>query len=75
MKAYKVTGSFKMGRVWQKFSKEFTGESEDIVREKTLSVIGSKHRTKRTNININSIDEMDAEEVQDLVVRDILKEE
>ncbi len=75
MKAYKAKGSFKMGRIWQKFTKEITADDEESARDKILSVIGSKHGTKRTNIKLKSIDEMDPDEVEDLVIRDLLEDE
>ncbi len=75
MKVFKATGSFKMGRVWQKFSKEIISENEDRAKEKVLSIIGSKHGTKRTNIRIRDIVEIGEDEVEDLVVRDLLMEE
>ncbi len=75
MKAYKAAGSFKMGRNWQRFSKELIADDEGSAREKAFSVIGSKHGTKRTNIKIKSIEEMSPDEVEDLVVRNLLEEE
>ncbi len=63
-----------MGRNWQEFTKEFVGKDDESVREKVLSVIGSKHGTKRTNIKIDSVDEIEAEDIQDLVIRDLMEE-
>ncbi len=75
MKVFRATGTFKMGRRWQSFSKEVTGEDEDAVKEKVLSIFGSKHRVKRTNIKINNIEEIPEEDVEDMVLQGILEEE
>jgi len=53
---YKVKGRFDMGRSkGQKFEKIIEARSEVDAEEKIYSLIGSKHKVKRRNIDIKSI--------------------
>jgi large subunit ribosomal protein LX len=60
MKAFKVTGSFQMGRKPQKDKKEAT--------EFILSDIGSKHKVKRWQIKIAEVKELKLDEVTDSII-------
>ncbi len=75
MKVYRVKGTFRMGREWQKFTKDILDESEEGAREKILSIMGSKHRVLRTNINLDDINEVDLEKVDDPVITGIMESE
>ncbi len=78
MKIYKVKGKFRMGRRrtdWQHFTKEVVSEDQDAAVEKVLSLLGSKHRVKRTNIDIRHVEEIDKDQVEDAYIEDILKRE
>jgi len=52
-----VKGSFKAGHKWEPFTKKITTLNKNLALEKTLSLIGSEHRLKRSLIKINSLDE------------------
>jgi len=69
MNGYKVSGRFKMGDKWMPFEIELVAESEDGAREKGLSVIGSRHRTKRKDVEIGKIESITAEEATSPVVQ------
>jgi len=69
MNGYKVSGRFKMGGSWMPFEIELVAESEEGAREKGLSMIGSRHRTKRMNIEIAAISGITAEEATSPVVQ------
>lgn len=73
MKAFKIKGKFLMGDRWQEFTKEVAGDDENDVREKTLSRLGSKHRVKRTKIQISEVIEIQAKEVTDQIIKYQLK--
>jgi large subunit ribosomal protein LX len=75
MKAYKVKGSFLMGDRWQQFTKEEVGNDESEVKEKVLSRLGSKHRVKRTRIQISEVLEIQPKEVTDPIIKYRLKSE
>ncbi len=75
MKVFRVKGTFRMGRNWQNFTKEVLEESEGSAEEKVLSIIGSKHRVKRTNIDIKDITEIPEDEVENQYILDVLEME
>lgn len=63
MKAFRVTGHFQMGQnLKQPFTKQFAGETEDDVRERALSDIGSRHAVPRRRIEIKEIVDVTADE-------------
>ena len=53
----------------QPFSIEMAAEDEAAVREKALSTIGSKHKLKRWQIDITSVEEIPADQVVNHVVK------
>jgi large subunit ribosomal protein LX len=69
MKAFKVTGSFKMGRTFQTFTKEVISKDKAEAQETVLSDLGSKHKVKRYLINIAEIVELKPDEVNDTIIR------
>jgi len=73
MKAYRVKGEFLMKNVWQPFSKEVVGKSKKEAREKILSIMGGRHKVKRRFIKIESIEEIQKDEIEDPVVKYILE--
>jgi large subunit ribosomal protein LX len=73
MKAFRIKGELLMGRTYQPFTKEVAAESEEEAVEKVLSLLGSKHRTKRRDIKIQRVEELRPEEVIDPVVSYMLK--
>ncbi len=60
---------------WQRFTKEVISENEDEAVEKVYSLLGSKHRVKRTNIEIYKTEKIDEEEVEDYLIQDKIKAE
>lgn len=68
MKAFRVTGSFKMGRMFQNFSKEVISKDKKEAEEITLSDLGSKHKVKRYQITIKDIKELKPDEVTDTII-------
>jgi len=69
MKGFKVSGHFLMGRGPQKFTKEVLAEDEEGAREQIFSILGSKHRTTRKGIQIESIEEINKDAAKDLYVK------
>ncbi len=69
MKAFRVVGSYADPRKRQPFSIEVSAEDEAAVREKTLSLLGSKHRLKRRDIDITEITELSPDQVTNQVVK------
>ncbi len=73
MKAFRVAGEFLMGRKYQKFSKEVAAQDEEKAVERVLSLLGSKHGTKRKDIRIQSVAEVAQEDIVDPVVGYLLR--
>lgn len=55
IKNFQITGSFKAGRSWERFTKRVSSNSEKNAAEKLYSLIGSEHGLKRNLIRIDSI--------------------
>jgi large subunit ribosomal protein LX len=68
-KIFRITGKFMMGDNYQPFTKELKAIKEEDIYEKIYSEFGSKHHLNRNQINIETIDEISAEEVQDPIIK------
>lgn len=51
------------------FSKDVAAVSEERARDIVLSDLGSKHRTKRRDITITSVQQIKSEDVKDVAVK------
>ena len=71
-KIYRIKGSFVMGSETQVFTKEFRAVKEEDLYEKLYSIFGSKHGIKRSQIKIDSIEEISEDEVEDHIVKAII---
>ena len=71
-KVWRATGEYRKKRRIFTFSKEMIALKEAHVKERLYSEIGSRHRVKRKDIDIQSIVEIKPEEVVDLDLRKIL---
>ena len=69
MKAFRISGRFRMGRRWQAFSKELAASDETAAREKLLSVLGSQHGVPRKYVAIALVAEVPLDQVEDHAVR------
>ena len=69
---YRIKGSFVMGSETQVFTKEFRAVKEEDLYEKLYSIFGSKHGIKRSQIKIDSIEEISEDEVEDHIVKAII---
>ena len=55
IKNFQITGSFKAGRSWERFTKKVSSNNEKNAAEKLYSLIGSEHGLKRNLVRIESI--------------------
>ncbi|MDD4245028.1 MAG: 50S ribosomal protein L18Ae [Candidatus Methanomethylophilaceae archaeon] len=72
MKGFRIKGSFNDARQpngKQVFSIEIAAEDKDSATEQILSILGSKHRLKRWEIALDSMEEITASEAKDHVVQ------
>ena len=73
VKVYRVSGLMRIKENWQKFSVELTGLNKDHVIEEVYSLLGSRHKLKRSHIKILEIQEISPDDVKDLRIRRLLK--
>ena len=74
MKAFEVSGQFMIShRKWQPFSLEIAAPDESAAREKTMALIGSRHKVKRKFVQLENVKTLKLEEVSDHVVRHLLE--
>jgi large subunit ribosomal protein LX len=74
MKAFKITGTFKMGRNKnQFFTKEVIANNKNQAKEKIYSDLGSKHKIKRNFIDIVKVQEISAKEVTSPLIKGMME--
>jgi large subunit ribosomal protein LX len=56
MSAFSVSGQFQGRDGWQPFEVEQEAPNEDVAVEHTLSSLGSRHNLKRTQIEIEEVE-------------------
>ena len=52
---FEVKGTFRMGEDWMPYTKVISAPNENQAKERTLTVIGSKHNLKRRYIKIDGV--------------------
>jgi large subunit ribosomal protein LX len=72
-KIFRIQGKFVMGDNMKPFTKELKALKEEDIYEKIYSEFGSKHHIGRYQIKIEKIDEISAEDVQDPLVKALLR--
>lgn len=73
-KIFRIQGKFMMGNNLKPFTRELKATNEDEIKEKIYSEFGSKHHISRNKIKIEDITEISADDVQDPVIKALLKE-
>ncbi len=68
MKAFRIRGTFRMGRNRQSFTQEVAAETQEEAVQRVLSELGSRHRVKRPDIAVEEVVEVPREEVENSVV-------
>lgn len=58
MGRYRIRGRFRMGEAMQPFEKEVESSSEKRALERVYSDLGSKHKTPRSKIIIEEVEEV-----------------
>lgn len=73
MKAFEVKGQFMMSpRRWQPFALEVASADEKAAVEKTMALMGSRHKVKRKFIKIEGVRPLKPEEITDNAVKHLL---
>lgn len=68
MKAFRVTGKFRMGHLTTPFALETVGKDDQQARDRVFSTIGSRHRVTRHQIWIEKVEPIARDQVTDAVV-------
>ena len=61
MTEYEVTGEFQPGGERREFTTTVEAPNEDVAEERTYAELGSKHRLKRGQIDVEGVRESDEE--------------
>lgn len=70
MKAYRVSGTFRMGAIEENpFTIEIAARKKDEVADKVYSLLGSKHGVKRRDIKLKEVKAIKKDDITDHVVR------
>ena len=74
MKAFEVRGQLMTShRSWKKFTLEVASADEKAAVEKTMALMGSRHKVKRKFIRIEGIKPLKLEDVSDQAVKHLLE--
>ena len=73
-KIFRIQGKFMMGDTLKPFTRELKGIDEQDIKEKIYYEFGSKHRIIRNKIKIEEIIEISEDEIQDPLIKALLRE-
>ena len=68
MKAFRVTGQFRMGHISTPFAIETIGKDAAGATDRVLATIGSRHRVDRHRITVKDVAEVKPADITDPVV-------
>ena len=74
-KIFRITGEIKKPDWQASFKKEVKAMKSEDALEKIYKELGSKHRAKRFQIKISSIEEIRPEEAEDVIIRKLIEGE
>ncbi|MCL2135226.1 MAG: 50S ribosomal protein L18Ae [Candidatus Bathyarchaeota archaeon] len=72
MKVFRVTGEINKPNLATSFAKEIIAEKSEHAIEKVYTELGSKHRVKRYHIKIISAVEVQADDIQDEILKKLV---
>ena len=73
MKAYRISGTMKMGIVKDHpFTIEVPAKKKEEAMDKAYAILGSRHGAKRKEINIVEVKALKKDEIEDSAVRYIV---
>jgi len=75
VKTFRITGEIKKPGWQAPFKKEVRAMKSEDALEKIYKELGSKHRAKRFQIKISSIEEIRPEEAEDVIIRKLIEGE
>ena len=74
MKAFEVKGQMMtVHRKWQPFALEVAANDEKAAVEKTMALMGSRHKLKRKFLQIEGVKTLGADQITDHAVKHLLE--
>ena len=58
MSEFTVTGRYRARGGWQPFTKTVEAPNENVAREHVLSQVGSQHAVRRTEVELEGVEEV-----------------
>ena len=58
MSEFTVMGRYRARDGWQTFTKTVEAPNEDVARERAYSLVGSQHAAKRTEMELEGVEEV-----------------
>lgn len=72
MKAFRVTGKFRMGHITTPFTIETVADDAKGAQERVFATLGSRHRVNRHQVYLDKTTEVPADQVQDPAIEKML---
>lgn len=69
IKVFRISGEIRKPNFQTEFRKEVRALKPEDAVEKVYMELGSKHRVKRFQIRISAVEEIDADEIENVVVK------
>jgi len=69
VKVFRVIGEIKKPNFQTEFRKEVRAMNPEDAVEKVYTLLGSKHRVKRYQMNISKVEELKPEEIENVLVK------
>jgi len=60
-KNYRVEGTFRMDGAWKPYAKVISAPNEKQAKERVFTLLGSKHRLKRRDIQVGKVEPVEGE--------------
>ena len=69
VKVFRVIGKIRKPNFQTEFQKEVRALKPEDAVEKVFMLLGSKHRVKRFQMTISKVEEISADEIEDMIVK------
>jgi len=75
MQAYRIKGTAPFGKLTQVFSQDVVASDDDDAKHRVLSILGSRHKLNRNQINIESCKKISPDTSSDPLVINHFREQ
>jgi large subunit ribosomal protein LX len=74
MKVFRVTGKIYKPNLKTDFVRELIADKPEQAEEKVYAEVGSRHRVKRCHMKVVKVEEVTAEEIQNIILKKMVTE-